>query len=673
MAIRINSTNPSNGILPPGTPASDVGGPAPHDETTTTTPPATTTGRPGWQARLKEKAKDAALTVLSQDVNVLSAYGSVGNRNLASLRFHGNISEKLALKNDDPLVTSNPDRIEAANNGKTWTKVGAVADAGATLLGFGYDRGVKVNSVIATDSKVTGKSLKNLAVDQAKVMTLEFHPNEITKHPPGTEFNISEHKTPSFGVVFGPDISVLGANAGAEVGAAVIWDKSKYAKNVTVEKDHRLSVKLDKGMELGASVGAGLALGYGKLDRDRRPNIGDFRNEPNHANILSLHIGAGASMKKGIAVKGNFDMETKEGQQAYAYLMEADPLKLGNDAEAARKAMKDFGVPVAFAQKTIGFHTDLSASAGKTNLINIGSSSRTTRGTLYEQRGNSTIIDETKLTEKEYTRNRSGLLPRWANGEERETSIRMGQVSVNNGPEMRAALLSLKVIDPKVTAQDSQEVANFASSLGYKTTAPTSTDGKGELAIKLGLTHDAVTQLDAMSKQEFKAAIGRGLELISGKPLPWNDETIGQQSTAYWNEQFKPALSIKARWQEAQHDLANLDTNAMSEMKIRQQYESSTGRDYYQDMNTHASMEVISKKFEKSKGKSLDDRGGFLKELSTLSSRDMQAVIVALRQNTDAGIVGLEYSGNGVTLKADAEMAAPASVKQIVDAAFDAK
>jgi len=660
--------------FPSGIPSSAVAA-APSSERNIAEPTATATSpKLGWQARLKAKAKDLALETLSQDVNLISGKGRVGS-GLANVHFHGSISEMIALKGNDPLVTSNPDR--AAAKDVTWTKVGAVGDAGVSLLGIGYDRGVKVNAVVATDSKVSGKSLMKLVGDQAKLLTLEFHPEIIRKYPAGTEFNISGHKSPSFGAVAGPDISVLGLHAGAEIGAEVVWDQSTYAKNLTVEPNHKLSVTLAKGTRLGASVGAGVGIGYGAIDQDRRTNVGDYRNEANHADILSLHIGAGASTRKGIAMKGRFDLDTKAGQKAAAYVMAADPHTLGNDAKAAKRALEELGMHVSYAEKTTGHHTDLSASVFNQNIVNVGSSARTTEATLFELRSiDGQVIDETKLGEKEYTRTRTGLLPSWAKGEERESLVRMGTVAVNGGPETKALLLSLKVTDPKVSAKDSQEVANFAAALGHKANEPTGSGGKGELSVQLALTPASVAKLDAMSRTEFAAAFGRGLEAIGGNPLPWNDETMAKPSTAYWNEQFKPLLTVKQRWEEAQQDLANGGggsgeaASGVSRDNIKRQYESSTGRDYYKDMNTWASVDVLSKQFEKGKGKPLADRGDFLKALSKLSSRDMQAAIVALRTSANAGIVGLQYTGNGVTVNATPELNAPQSVTDRLKEAF---
>lgn len=627
---------------------------------------------PDWQ----DKAKKAALTVASQNFALVNVSGQLGGA-LANLHFHGKLTEKVALLPNDRLVTSNPDRAAAKH--LTWTRVAVVADAGASLLGFGYDRGVKVSAIVPTDTKVSGKSLAQLPVDQAKLMTLEFHPQLIGKYPAGTEFHIAEHKTNSAGAVFTADTSVLNVHAGAEIGAEVLWDRSSYAKTVTVKPDNRLRVRIDKMSRLGASVGAGVGIGLGGVDGDRRQNVGDFRQEANHADILHFHVGAGASTKSSIALSGHFDLDSKPGTDAYGYLMEADPHELGTSPKEAKQALKKYGVKVAYAEKTTQSGTDLSASVMGQNLFNVGSSARTTQGTLYEvvdtEQGQ-TIV-QTRMSEKEYTRTATGLMPRWAAGEERETLIRMGSV-VHDGKKEDSMLLALKVMDPEVSKAESREAANFARSMGIDHhQAPSGKQSEGELSVQIALTNESIGKLDAMSKDEFAAAMGRALEGIAGHPLPWNDDRVGKQSTAYWNEQFKEPLTIKQRWAEAMNDLAQgsstnplQDMNAVPEFNIKRQYESSTGRDYYDDLNTRRSIDMLAEEFEASKGKSLEKRGPFLKTLSRLSARDLRAAILTLRQSTGAGLVGLHYKGRGIEIHSS-ERAAPQSVGERASAALD--
>ncbi len=625
-------------------------------------------GKPkGWQATFADKARD----VLSSEVAVVRANVSVGSP-LAGARFHGSLTEKIALKNDDPLVTSNIDRMAAAKNGQTWTKVKVVGDAGFTLLGVGADRGGKVSAIVPTNSKVSGKSLAHLPIDQAKLLTLEFHPDGITKFKPGSEFLIEGHKTNSFGAVIGASVAVFAAQAGAEVGGEILWDRSAYAKSVAVLSDNEVGVRIDKRTRLGASMGTGFGAGYGVVDNDRRQKVGDFRQEANHANVTSFHIGPSNSRTKSIAVSGKFNMVSKNGRAAYSYMMDADPHKLGTDAKAARAALEKFGMKVAYAEKTIESGADLSASVGKKDLINLGHTNRSSRGVLYEVVSeDGKLIDESRLTEKEYTRSATGLLPRWFNGEEREVAIRMGAISVNGGPEERAALMQLRVMDPEVTDGESKQYVNFAAQMGFKTEQkPNGSKGKGELLIKLGMTHDMITKLDSLSKDEFAASVGQSLEGINGHPLPWNDETICKQSTAYWNEQFKAPVSVKARWAEVINDLANQETNGLSDMKIKQQYESATGRNYYADMNTWRSIQLISNEFEKAKGKPLEKRASFLKTLSRLSAPELRATLLTMRSKAGAGIVALDYAGNGVTIHAQPEVKAPKTIRQIADEAL---
>jgi hypothetical protein len=194
-------------------------------------------------------------------------------------------------------------------------------------------------------------------------------------------------------------------------------------------------------------------------------------------------------------------------------------------------------------------------------------------------------------------------------------------------------------------------------------------NGPGELTVRIALTSDAVRRLDTMSKADFMASINRSMENIAGHALPWNDETIGKKSTAYWNEKFKEPLTVKARWAEAMNDLSNRETNGMDEMKIKRQYESSTGRNYYQDMSTFHSIEAISMAFDKARGKPLEGRTDFLKTLSRLSAPDLRATLMALHSDAGARVVGFEYVGNGMTIKPASEGPDVATARDIVKAA----
>lgn len=624
----------------------------------------------GWQ-EVAARVKDGALTLASKPIAVVSVPNVRLGNALANLHFHGNLTEQIALKHSDPLVQSNPDR--AASKGITWTKVGMVADAGAVLGVLGFDEGVKVSAVVPTESKLGVKSLLQLLVDQGKLITLDFHPDAIAKYPAGTEFHIAKHKTFSAGAVARGETNLMQLHVGGEIGAEATWDKSAYAKTVTVMPDKQLGVRLDKQSRIGASVGAGAHIGHGIVDGDRRPNVGDYRNEPNNANIVSVHVGSGASRTTSISLGGNFAAATDPGKAGYDYVMKANPDKLGTNPKAAKQALEKYGMTVAYSETTVERGSDLSASVLKTNLITKRSHSRNTDGTLYQVVPGSEgkVIDETRLSEKEYAKTSTGKLLSWAKHEERDSLIRMGEIQVNGGPAERAALLSLTMRDQKTSAAETQEATNLAAGLGFKTDQrPAGAGGKSELKLQIGLTHPMVQKLDGFTREQFRDAINTSMGTIAGHPLPWNDDSLGKKSTAYWNEKFKDPITVKARWAEAQNDLANRDTNGMSEMKIKQQYESSTGRDYYRDMATFHSVEAISDAFEKAKGKPLDDRTHFLKTLSKLSAPDLRSVLLAMRTTAGAGIVQYDYTGNGVTIHADPETKAPATVAQIVDKAF---
>ncbi len=652
-SINIDPADPAAPALPaPNDPPAPAPAPAPA-------PPPVVIDRhkSGWHekaAQLKAKLANGARTLASQPVAPLNVMHQVGP-SVANVHFHGNITEKVALQKDDALVTSNADRVAAAKNGRTWTKVGVVGDAGVTALMFGYDTGVKVSGVVDTASHPSFKSLGHLAVDQAKLLTMSFHPKEMANYAPGTEFSIARHTTTSQGARLSADQSVFALNMGIEMGAERTHDKASYAKDVLVRADKHLKVRIDKTTHTGYSAGAGLGVGWGVVDHDRRRDVGDFTNEKNHANIISAYVGASHHTTKDIAISGDFDMKTDAGQSAYKYLMDADPRKLSADPAGARDALQKFGVKVAYVDKVVENNTQASASLTSHNLFNVGSHSKLTNGTLFEVKSaDGKVIDTMAMTEREYSRTRSGLLPRWVSGEERESMIRMGSVSVNGSSAQRAALVSLKVTDPKVDATETQEIANFASALGYKTDQrPTGSNGKGVMSVQVGLTEDGVAKLDAMKKEDFSRALENSYSAIYGRTVPWADQTQSQRNPSYRNEKYFDPPSVATRFSQA---VADMENGLMTRSDVLRDYRLTTGRNFENDLNTLKSMKLIAEEFDRARGKSIEDRGPLLSTLGKLSSPDMRAAILTLRTVAGAGIVGFEYSGNGVNISAKPEL-----------------
>jgi hypothetical protein len=306
-------------------------------------------------------------------------------------------------------------------------------------------------------------------------------------------------------------------------------------------------------------------------------------------------------------------------------------------------------------------------------LLNVGSHSTTTKSALAQVNPNDDkVVDWTSFTQKQYTTSATGLLPRLATGEERKSLVSMVSVSKNGGPAQRAMLQSLQVTDAKVTDQDNREFAAFIEGMGVKIDqAATGTNGKGSLSVQIALTDEAIAKLDAQGTADFTRSVEANIEQLEGRPLPWNDESKSKRNPAYRNEKFKEPVSVKARFEEALQQEARVDAEAVTHDQVVRDYRNTTGRDFDKDVSTQKSLALLAQGMDKARGKPIDGRGPLLSALSKLNSSTMRATLVSLHSEVGAGLVGLEYSGNGLNVRAQPELAAPVPPDAVAQAALD--
>ena len=324
--------------------------------------------KPGWLSR-------TARTLASQPVKVLGGEVELSGMGI-DLRFRGQVTHQVALSKDSELVTSNEDRAAAAENGTTWTRVGAVGGVDASVVGLGYNKTLKVAAVVPTASKVSAESLVKLPRDQASLITLEFHPDSISKLLPGSEFTLSSSDLKTVGVRKGAGVSAFGLNAAVEVGFDASSKESGYEKSVVVGQDGVIGFRIDRADTTRRSVGAGVGVGFGVIDGDGAEMVGDFSNERNHVNLFSAYAGASDRTTRSLKVTAQPDITTKIGFDGYRALMKLDPTAFETSPEGARKAIEASGMSVAYFDQTRDRGLGARVSVGSFNAFNIGSTSR---------------------------------------------------------------------------------------------------------------------------------------------------------------------------------------------------------------------------------------------------------------------------------------------------------
>ena len=564
----------------------------------------------GWLGSAFEAANTGAAILGSRPVGFLNLNGDYSN-SVFSAGYHFGFTERLALKKDDPLL-KNKDRAAAKNT--TWSEVSAVTRGTLSAMGVGASHALKITAVVPVEHSVTG--VAKAALSQAKLLALAAKPEMIANEPPGTEVKMSSRKSLKLAYALGFKANAFTAHLGVEGGADLAWDKAIFSKDVLVNTDKSLKVRLDRASRMTASVGVGWSSSVGFSDGESRPSIGNFADGPNSANISTARIGLDLTHKKSVAIAGNFDPSNKEGLAAFKKAFTADPEKLSTNPKNARAQMDKLGMTAAYASTVNSLDVELTLSVGPKSMLEINAGTKLTKAVVVEKKANGEV-DVTRVDEREYTKSTAGKLASWAFGEERESVVRMNDISVNDAAAKRELLISLNVKDPKVTAQENLEASNFANAMGVKTDQkPTGINGEGELDVAISLNDAEIAKLDKMTPSQLKESLGRSVETITGKPLPWNDDSIGKRSTASRAEKFKDPISIKARWSEAMTDWQSHradPTYGPSDVQIRVQYESSTGRKLYADMNVHEKIELLGEAFEKSRGKAdLKKRAAFL-------------------------------------------------------------
>lgn len=611
--------------------------------------PAVATAEPkkSWLQKTEAKVHHAAEKMFSKPAVVGGAH-TFGSPD-TNFNIQASISERVALQPNDELLKE-PNR--AAAKGVKWTqlKVNEAVGAQVGIAGgtFGLGQSTSIEVIAPTSSNPTGKTIVELVKEQNNLAHLKLSADDLRSAAPGTEVTFSKARAASVGVTG----ELPGTGAEVKLGREV-------SKSVLVGQDQTVHYAMGKSTTVGASAHVGVSLEETAI--------------PVGPNSATLVVGFDAEKQRTLEMSGHFDLKTDAGKAAYNFALAADPKKLAADPEAAKAALQKYGMMTAYVadRTTAGFGAKV--ALGGAELLSIGSHSSTTKSQLLQVNPNDQqVIDSTSFVQKQYTTSATGILPRLAAGEERKSLVSMVSVSKNGEAAQRAMLHSLQVTDPKVTDQENHEVANFISSMGVKTDQKaTGTNGKGSMSVQIALTEDAIGKLDAQTTAAFTKSVEDNIEKLEGRPLPWNDASQSKRNPAYRDEQFKEPGSIKTRFDEALRDESNLGTNGMTHDQVVRDYRNTTGRDFEKDLSTQKSLALLAEGMDKARGKAIDGRGPLLSALSKLNSPTMRATLVSLHNDVGAGLVGLEYSGNGLNVRAQAETPAPVNPEAVAQAALD--
>jgi hypothetical protein len=638
----------------------------------------------GWAPKLvgqaKTAARDAALNEASKERELVSVGGSTTTSGGVGLSYSAKLTEKVALKTSDPLVAGDTRRKAAADTGDVvWTKLSASGTTGASLgktvspsvsASFGFSAGAEVTAIVAADKSLSLKNLGGTVKDQGETLALAMDPDRLLadKHAPGTELMIRGQASSSASLGAGAGLTGIGiASVGVSVSAS---HSDQFTKNVKVLEDGKVYAQVAKlnssAQGISAGLNAGVDLPAATLGGAAGSKALDMVAGKIEEKVrLTASVGASSGQTDSLKLGGVFDLKTQGGRDAFAYLMKTNPLELQANPKQAETTLRNMGMGVAYSEATRTGGVSANIQVGTTNLLNFASSSRTTEGVLLEKKDAAgSVIEQSKLSEQEYSRNVGGLLPRLMVGEERTLSIRAGSVS-KDGVETKAALASLSIKDPKVTEGEQKELAAFASQMGMTLPPAGKAGGKGTFAVQVALTDANLQQLQQRSAEDIRTAFTFSKGSIEGSPAPWTNNTPAAVNPHY---RYAPQKLVKEEFRDgaqAWNSQATFGDPNGEKSTIVRDYKATTGRDLQSDVESQDAMNRIAEELVKVRGKPVTEWGPALSAIGSQNSRDVRTALVALNRLAGASLVSLSVDANGVAMNASPS-AAPKSAADLV-------
>lgn len=449
---------------------------------------------------------------------------------------------------------------------------------------------------------------------------------------------------------------------------------SEFTKHVKVLENGQVFAQVAKvgTTSEGASVGVNAALtlptapaGSNAVTKQLSSQATKVEQSLEERVHVTANVGLSASQTSSLKVGGVFDLKTQQGQQAFSYLMKANPLELQANPRQAEAALQSMGTGVAYAEGTRTGGVNANVQLGQTNLLSFSSARRTTEGVLLEKHtGEGTPVEKSQLTEQEYTRTVGGALPRLLVGEERSFSFRAGSVT-KNGVEAQAAVASLSLKDNKVTASDQQEFAAFATQFGATLPPAVGSGGKGTLDVQVAITDAGLQKLQARSADDIKAAFGDAKARLEGSPAPWSNTGKAAVNKHYG---YAPQKTVQQEFQDARkgwEDATTFGDPDNAKPTLARDYKATTGRDLESDLQSYDAMNHIAEQLVKAQGKPVGEWGPALSAVGSQNSRDVRTTLVALHQLADAGVVSMNVDANGARLSSVTGVA-PKTTAEIV-------
>jgi hypothetical protein len=628
--------------------------------------PAAPSRLAGLEQKVEGKAVALVLDNASKSHDVGTSFG------LGVAQGNVKLSEEIGLKNTDAhqtLVDGDRRRAdyEKRSPDAVWVKTSALAGASAGFpLGAGASVGLSGNlavTSIAAQHVGQASDVAGAVAAQGKSLVLPLDADGLQglNPAPGTEWMFRGQASVSAGIGEGTGTSAtvgagtVTAQVNANVGLSA-QANATFTKNVKVLDDHQVYVQVGQvtaesaGLSLGATAGVSLnaagtvsdVVGGGQVGSQ----VGKLADQAGNQveNKTRVTAAASGSLAAGQKVMGAavLDLNTVAGREAYNHILRSTP-------QEAASFIAQQGLGVRYDETSRARNSSASLQFGSTNLLSTSTVRNTTQG-LVQDAGNTT-----QLSQVDYNRSVSGLLPRLALGEERNVSVRGGAVT-KGGVTQNAIAVTLAVKDPKVTDTEVAQFGRFAAAMGQSVSglpqvAAGGNVGEGGYQVQVALTDAQVKKLGAWDDDSMRLAFASAQREISGNAaLP------------AWYSQPQAFTRFKN-----QYTMANGGSgHGPSQASISAEYRKQFGTDLQQDIASESAITDIAKQIDGARGKPAGDWGKVLEAVGQQASPDVRAAMLALRKLAGAEVVDLSLTAQGKTVAAQPETTAPSTLSDLV-------
>lgn len=230
----------------------------------------------GPLAPITKKAKGVLLKQLSQHRNV--GAGTNGLMTFgARLSIKGTITEKIALKPSDPLISTDERRSKSGPD-VAWVKLGLTVGAGASIapalnvglspsLGFSGD--VQLVAVMPSEKNVKLDNLRETLADHGSAALVVLDPDRLAagEYPPGTEMMARGKGSTKLGLNLGASARLPLAEGRVGVYGSALHEQV-FRKSIKVLEHGRVYVEVSRNAATTGQSSAGV---NSRLRPCRRP------------------------------------------------------------------------------------------------------------------------------------------------------------------------------------------------------------------------------------------------------------------------------------------------------------------------------------------------------------------------------------------------------------------